>query len=63
MSQGKDYDLRREILVQDAEGKLPEGIFSEIGAVDWPALSGTPAPLEDETEAAYLSCSSVRPFC
>jgi hypothetical protein len=31
VSHGKDYDLRKEILVHDAEGKLPEGVFSEIG--------------------------------
>jgi hypothetical protein len=37
VSHGKDYDLRREILIDDAEGKLPESIFSEIGDVHWPA--------------------------
>jgi hypothetical protein len=42
MSHGKDYDLRREILIHDAEGKLPEGVFSEIGDVDWPALRRFP---------------------
>ena len=43
VSHGKDYDLRREILVNDAEGKLPEGVFSEIGDVDWPTLRRFPA--------------------
>ena len=38
MSHGEDYDLRREILVHNAEGKLPKGVSSEIGDVDWPAL-------------------------
>ena len=42
VSHGKDYDLRREILVNDAEGKLPEGVFSEIGDVDWPTLRRFP---------------------
>ena len=38
MSHGEDYDLRGKILVHNAKGKLPEGVFSEIGDVDWPAL-------------------------
>jgi hypothetical protein len=42
MSDGKDYDLRREILIHEAEGKLPEGVFSKIGDVDWPALRTFP---------------------
>jgi hypothetical protein len=37
VSHSKDYDLRREILIQ-VKGKLPESVFSEIGEVDWPAL-------------------------
>jgi hypothetical protein len=42
VSHSKNYDLGREILVDDAEGKLPEGVFSEIGDVDWPALRRFP---------------------
>ena len=38
MSHGKNHDLRRKFLIHDAEGKLPEGIFSKIGDVNWPAL-------------------------
>jgi hypothetical protein len=42
VSHGEDYDLKREILVHNAEGKLPETVFSEIGDVDWPALRRFP---------------------
>jgi len=38
MSHRKNYDLRRKILIHNAKGKLPEGIFSEILEIDGPAL-------------------------
>jgi len=38
MSHRKNYDLRRKILIHNAEGKLSEGIFSEILEIDRPAL-------------------------
>lgn len=42
MGHGKDYDLMGEILIHDAERKLPKGVFSEVGDVDWPALRRFP---------------------
>ena len=42
MSHRKDYDFRRKILINDAERKLPESIFSEIVELDWPALGSFP---------------------
>jgi len=38
MSHRKNYELGREILIHNAEGKLSEGIFSEILEIDGPAM-------------------------
>jgi len=38
MSYRKNYDFRRKILINDAEGKLPESISPEIFEVDGPAM-------------------------
>jgi hypothetical protein len=38
VSNRKNYDFRREVLIHNAEGKLSEGVFSEILEIDGPAL-------------------------
>src|SRR5438067_3301811 len=38
MSLGKNDNFRREILIDDAEGKLPEGVFSEVLEVGRPTM-------------------------
>src|SRR5437660_18109 len=38
MSHCKNYDFRGKILIHNAEGKLSEGVFSEIPEVNWPAM-------------------------
>src|SRR5438128_12112370 len=38
VSDRKNYDCRREVLIHAAEGTLSEGIFSGFRDVDWPAL-------------------------
>ena len=38
VSYRKNYDFRRKILINDAEGKLSESISSEIFQVDGPAM-------------------------
>jgi hypothetical protein len=45
MSYRKNYDLRREILIRDAERKLPEDVSSEIPEVNWPPLGSFPDSL------------------
>src|ERR1700680_912304 len=42
MSDCQNYDFRRKVLIYKAKRKLPEGIFSEISDVDWPALRSFP---------------------
>jgi hypothetical protein len=42
VSHRKDHDPRSKLLIHQAEGKLPESIFSEIHEVDRPALRSFP---------------------
>jgi hypothetical protein len=37
MSDGENDNFSRELSIDDAEGKLPEDVFSKISEVDWPA--------------------------
>lgn len=53
VSNGKDHDFRREFLLHNAEGKLPEGVFSEVPEVVWPALGSIPDSLYCLLEGAF----------
>jgi hypothetical protein len=35
MGPRQNHNFRREILVHNAEGKLPEAVFSEVAEEDW----------------------------
>jgi hypothetical protein len=41
MSYGENHNFRREILIHDAERKLPEDVSSEIPEVNWPTLGSS----------------------
>ena len=37
MSYGKNYNFRREVTIDDTEGKLLKDVFSKISEVDGPS--------------------------
>ena len=53
VSDCKHYDFRSEVLVHNAEGKLPQGVFSEIVYVKGPALGSIPDPCYRLSEDAF----------
>ena len=40
MSNREDDNFIEHLLIDDAEGKLPESVFLETAEVEWPALRG-----------------------
>jgi hypothetical protein len=55
MSHGKHDDFRRKILIDNAEGKLSEGVFPEIFEVGGPAAAELPGFLLPPDQKRFQS--------